>query len=98
MSDLEINIALAQAMGWGKLNDLKKDSEVFCWNGQYWRQFDYRDPVIFVAICKHWKLVVNFDGYVSGMAGFELVNQSDNTCVEKSAALVVIGLANRGAK
>ena len=98
MTDLQINIALAQAMGWGSLNDLKSDVDVFCWNGQYWRQFDYRDPVIFVSICKHWQLVANFEGFVSGSAGIDLIGSWQRDCIEKAASLTVIELAKRGAK
>ena len=109
MSDLEINIALAQSMGWKELTftewlNLAKSGfiqgseEIRCSykgfsNG---RIFDYRDPVIFVAICKHWQLVANFEGWVSGVAGIDVIGTWQRDCIEKAAALTVIELVKRG--
>lgn len=105
MTDLQINVALAQAMGWAESSRyavMLDQYEVFrqkvlCNEDGTLRKFDYRDPVIFVSICKHWNLVVNFNGYVSGMTGFDLVSR-EGLDVEKAAALVVIELAERGAE
>jgi hypothetical protein len=65
-----------------------------------WRKFDYRDPVIFTAICKHWGLVVNFrDGFASGIDGIHIVGEWEKPhFIEKAAALVAIKLAKRGVK
>ena len=98
MTDLQINIALAQAIGWGSLNDLKSDVEVFCWNGQYWRQFDYRDPVIFVSICKRWKLRVNHSYHWVSDDGIYNKQVSEADSVEKAAALCVIYAVKRSSK
>ena len=95
MTDLQINIALAQAIGWGSLNDLKSDVEVFCWNGQYWRQFDYCDPIIFVAICKHWKVTVRHaNRYCVAPNGIGIWDDS----IEKAAALCEIYAVKRSSK
>ena len=118
MSDLEINIALAQSMGWESDQTQTKNGRFFVadWlrkdnrksvlqnkllypvGSLPWRQFDYRDPVIFVAICKHWQLVANFEGWVSGVAGIDVIGTWQRYCIEKAAALTVIKLAKRGAK
>jgi hypothetical protein len=111
MSDLQINIALAKAMGW---NDLQMDyfgnpmqilvpqrrDILHCWDMGVCRLFDYRNPVIFAAICKHWNLVVNFrDGFASGINGINIVGEwIKPQFIEKAAALVVIELAKRGVK
>lgn len=96
MTDLQINTELAKAMGWGKLNDLKWDNEVFCWNGNYWRGFSYLDPVIFVAICKHWNLRINhkYDWVGSDACTYT----SKNISIEKAAALCVIDTVKLGIK
>ena len=110
MTDLQVNIALAKAMGWKFLSQigfagLKKtgfiveDDEVICgYNFCLLNfKFDYRDPVIFVAICKHWKLDVNFhksrvDGFVNENLFSQLAyrHEANISSMEKAAALVVI--------
>lgn len=102
MTDLQINIALAQAMGWED-DDISssfysQNLEAYDWDKNGWRKFDYRDPVIFTAICKHWNLVANFEGFVSGVAGIDLIGTWQRDCIEKAAALTVIELAKRGIK
>lgn len=121
MSDLDINIALAKAMGWVEVSEhewlfsnkvvgfLIRDGDVICVTcstdldengGQIFleKKFDYRDPVIFVAICKHWKLVVNFDGWVSRGIGVEVIGNWCRECIEQAAALTVIDAVKRGVK
>jgi hypothetical protein len=113
MTDLEINIALAKAMGWVEFEweewvDLAgngfitNDGQVLCSykNSAIIYKFDYRDPVIFVAVCKHWGLVVNFsDGYASGIDKINIVGEWEKPrFIEKAVALVVIELAKRGVK
>ena len=101
MTDLEINIELAKAMGWDEYDIAtsfhKQTVEAYDFDRGYWRPFDYRDPVILVAICKHWLLEVNHAyRWVSGDAGFA-INAGFGT-IEKAAALCVIELAKRGVK
>jgi hypothetical protein len=110
MTDLEINIALAKAMGWVELSVYEwvkasktgfifdKHGVVCSYEGYgYSKPFDYRDPVIFVAICKHWKLDINhLYGWVSGSKGV-FINVGFGT-IEKAAALCVIEMAKRGDK
>lgn len=112
MTDLEINVALAKAMGWVEIKEERDwfyldeecfrvyDGEVQCSYGLFdgFQAFDYRDPVIFVAICKHWKLVVNFDGWVSGVFKTEVIGHWSKACIEQAAALTVIELEKRGIK
>jgi hypothetical protein len=108
MTDLEINIALAKAMGWVEFEweewmDLAgngfitNDGQVLCSykNSAITYKFDYRDPVIFVAICKHWQLDVYFSGVV--YPEFEAM-PFRSEFIEKAAALCVIDAANRGVK
>lgn len=100
MTDLQINVALAKAMGWERLDKWSDDFRVYDTHsyGGIWRKFSYLDPVIFVAICKHWGLVVNFrDGFASGIDGINVVGEWEKPCfIEKAVALVVIELAKRG--
>lgn len=101
MNDLEINIALAQAMRWTKSSRyavMYGQFEVFrqkvlCNSDGTLRKFDYRDPVIFTAICKHWMLDVCFSGVV--FPEYEAKSFRSES-IEKSAALCVIDLAKRG--
>lgn len=108
MTDLQINIELAQALGWilsEKFTPMHDQydvfrGKVFCNKDGVLRKFDYRDPIIFVAICKRWGLVVNFgSGYASAVAGINIVGEWEKPrFIEKAAALVVIELAKRGVK
>lgn len=101
MTDLQINIALAQACGWlpsGKYAIMYGQYQVFrkilsCNKDGALRKFDYRDPVVFTAICKRWRLDVRFSGvvfvpYICKTYRFE--------SIEKAAAMCVIELAKRG--
>jgi hypothetical protein len=111
MTDLQINIALAKAMGWRQISRYKWNeykatgyiitkNEVRCTyaNRITVYPFDYRDPVIFVAICKHWKLKANFFyKSVCYDPPFNqppmLISASGKTIsIEHAAALVVIEL------
>ena len=109
MTDLQVNIALAKAMGWKFLSQigfagLKKtgfiveDDEVICgYNFCLLNfKFDYRDPVIFVAICKHWKLDV-IHGFSRVFEEFGTKAYSADS-IEKAAALCVIDAVKRGVK
>lgn len=109
MTDLEINVALAKAMGWVEISK----GEWFCRNSAGFRiyedkvqcsygtfdnyhEFDYRDPAIFVAICKRWNLDLQFN------AAWSLVSHkgihTSGRSIEKAAALCVIDAAKRGVK
>ena len=111
MNHLQINIELAKALGWkqgntpyvpnghftavhGVVECLDADLNVF------YKNLDYRDPVVFVAICKHWGLSVHYsDSYylkplVQKRAGNSFVEES----VEKAAALCVIDLVKQGVR
>lgn len=120
MTDLDININLARAMGWVEVSEhewlfsnkvvgfLIRDGDVICVTcstgldengGQIFleKKFEYRDPVIFVAICKHWELDVNHHyKWVSDRGG--IMRDATNRGVEKAAALCVIDAVKRGVK
>jgi hypothetical protein len=109
MTDLEINIALAKAMGWVEFEweewmDLAgngfitNDGQVLCSykNSAITYKFDYRNPVIFVAICKHWKLTI-FHNSLHCYCAPTLLDFNADT-IEKAAALCVIAAAKRGVK
>lgn len=106
MTDLELNIALAEAMGW------KPPSKHTVSHGQYYftnnmvycndnctvRKFDYRDPVIFEAICKRWNvgaIKVGRHGYAGSPDGERLYSAMTP---EFAAAWCVIDLVKRGVK
>jgi hypothetical protein len=108
MSDLEINIELAKAMGWAELSPFEwiktsktgfiVDGIVLCsYQGYgYSKEFDYRDPVIFVAICKRWGLFIRHN---VNMAFEEYgTKQYKADSIEKAAALCVIDAVKRGVK
>jgi hypothetical protein len=108
MTDLQINVNLALAMGWMPLSNFEwinlsktgfifDERGVFCTYEGYGRikPFNYRDPVIFVAICKHWRLDVSFSGIV--FPEFEAKPFRSGT-IEKAAALCVIDAVKRGVK
>lgn len=111
MTDLQINVALAKAMGWAELSSSEfwntRKTGAYAETGNVWcydflqsprpKVFDYRDPVVFVAICKHWRLDISHqykwahgDKGVFIAAGFGTI--------EKAAALCAIALAKRGVK
>lgn len=104
MTDLQINIELARACGW------LPSSQYAVMHGQYQvlrqiltcnkdgtlRKFDYRDPVIFVSICKQWNLRVGHHTKIPFAACSGNVYIGDT--IEKAAATCVIDMAKRGAK
>jgi hypothetical protein len=101
MTDLQINIALAKAMGWlpydkqYPINSYKyEDGYLYCWCNWYWREFSYCDPIIFVSICKHWDLNVQF-GFQKVHSCYGVKKYEAET-IEKAAALCVIEAAKRG--
>jgi hypothetical protein len=111
MTDLQINVKLALAMGWVPLSNfewinLSKTGFIFDERGVvcsyegncFSKQFDYRDPVIFVAICKHWKLRVNHAFHWVSDDGIYNNQTSAAETLEKAAALCVIAAAKRGVK
>lgn len=110
MTDKEINIALAQACGWqpsGKYAVMHGQYQVFrqiltCNKDGTLRKFDYRDPVIFAAICKHWGLVVNFhksrvDCFVDKNEFSQLAyrHEANTSSMEKATAMVIIEYEKR---
>ena len=119
MNDLEINIALAKAMGW-ESDQLaisfdktlytadwpRKDNRKTVLQNRIfnplhlmpWRKFDYRDPVIFVAICKHWALDVDYGIGVAGCHQDRRITALESGNIERAAAMVVIELFKRGVK
>lgn len=108
MNDLEINIALAKAMGWVEVSDsdytnMRKTGFVVASDGIICAynfcsldfKFDYLDPVIFVAICKRWKLLVL---HHASQVRCGYANEFNDMCIEKAAALCVIDTVKRGVK
>lgn len=107
-SDLQINIELAKALGWKQhYSPLIPDGHFTTVNGVvecletgidvFYKRLDYRDPVVFVAICKRWKLRVLHDAgcvLIDGQYG----KATYDDCIEKAAALCVIDLVKRGIK
>lgn len=98
MTDIQINIALAKAMGW-RDDDIStgvfsQGLAAYDCNTGCWRKFDYSNPVIFVAICKHWELSVHYDQLVC----YCLPTLEDflGDTIEKAAAMCVIETAKRG--
>ena len=107
MNRLQINIELAKALGWKEWimpdprNTYKiEDERVYCWEDGAWFKFDYRDPVVFVAICKRWGLVVSHSNSWDCYATVRRLNVNSHSSeyVEKAAALCVIDLVKRGIK
>jgi hypothetical protein len=109
MTDLEINIALANAMGWVELSiyewiKVSKTGFIFDKHGVvcgyegygYRKPFDYRDPVIFVAICKHWNVSAINSQFSCYRSPTYKDFQADT--IEKAAALCVIDAVKRGVK
>ena len=114
-SDLQINIALAKALGWkewgtslpwGIMDNgfyhASVDGVVWCKyvdeNSFIERKLDYRDPVVFVAICKRWGLTVEFAKTCSQCISYKNIYYSVSDSIEKAAVLCVIDLVKRGIK
>lgn len=107
MTDLEINIALAKACGYvckipqglypsahGECHPF--EGALYCNHYDWVRKFDYRDPVIFVAICKHWKLSVFHRKFLCYCQ--PALKDFFADTIEKAAALCVIDAVKRGVK
>lgn len=109
MNHLQINIELAKALGWkqgntpyvpnghftavhGVVECLDADLNVF------YKNLDYRDPVVFVAICKHWGLTVEFAKTCSQCISYKNIHYSVSDSIEKAAALCVIDLVKQGVR
>ena len=108
-SDLQINIELAKALGWKQhYSPLMPDGHFTVVNGVvecleagidvFYKRLDYRDPVVFVAICKHWGLTVEFARTCSQRVNYKDIHYSVSDSIEKAAALLVIDLVKRGIK
>lgn len=106
-SDLQINIELAKALGWRFTSASKilpnevgiKFTHVFCNKNGYLRIFDYREPVVFVAICKHWGITTQFRQNAAVLCHDDFsVDYVPSDSIEKAAALLVIDLVKRGVK
>lgn len=105
MTDLEINVNLARAMGWDE-DDIsssfyKQNLEAYDFDKGHWRPFDYRDPVIFVAICKRWELDCYFSKDLKTVRHTKSLPMGaffDDDSIEKAAALCVIDAVKRGMK
>ena len=106
MTDLELNIALAEAMGWkpsSKYATMFGQYSVFrgkvcCNDNGTLRKFDYRDPVIFSAICKRWNvgaIKAGMHGYAGSPDGEKLYSAMTP---EYAAAWCVIEAVKRGVK
>ena len=111
MTDLQINVALAQAMGWTESSRyavMLDQYEVFrqkvlCNKDGTLRKFDYRDPIVFVAICKHWELNIDYKYMAVCYSDSEscptlYIRKKNGLCIEKAATLCVIDAAKRGVK
>lgn len=104
MTDLELNIALAEAIGWqpsSKYAVMYGQYEltrcfVYCNDNGTLRKFDYKDPVIFAAICKQFDLNVYY-GFCNVSTCFGVERYGADT-IEKAAALCVIASVKRGVK
>ena len=109
MTDLEINIALAKAMEWVELSHDEwfffdcvgfrvYKEKIQCSYGAFdgYHEFDYRDPVIFVAICKHWKVSAFFRRNVCYC--YPDLKDYHEDSIEKAVALCVIDAAKPGIK
>ena len=109
-SDLQINIELAKALGWKQhYSPLIPDGHFTTVNGVvecleagidvFYKRLDYRDPVVFVAICKHWGLEVVHSIFLAHMFNSGVyVSKTDKSSIERAAALCVIDLVKRGMK
>ncbi len=64
----------------------------------FYKRLDYRDPVVFVAICKRWGLVVSHSNSWDCYATVRRLNVNSHSSeyVEKAAALCVIDLVKLG--
>ena len=114
MNRLQINIELVEAMGWKKTTKFLlsraeagsyrvQDDGVWCLlDGVYVnvvRRFDYRDPVVFVAICKRWGITTQFRQNAAVLCHDDFsVDYVPSDSIEKAAALLVIDLVKRGIK
>jgi hypothetical protein len=96
MNHIDINYRLASAMGWGV--DSRGVSNML-WNGNcvqcrpegnVWRKFDYRDPVIFAALVKRWRIYVAPAGHSFWVAEIEQTGWASDDTPELAAAMVVI--------
>jgi hypothetical protein len=107
MTDLEINVELAKALGWienpSKARTHTSDffitnDTVYCWDAKAIcnRVFSYRDPVIFVAICKRWEVSAFFRRNVC-YCHPDLKDYHEDS-IEKAVALCVIDAVKRGVK
>ena len=110
VSDLQINIELAKALGW------KRGNTPYVPNGHFtavhgvvecldagldvfYKRLDYRDPVVFVAICKHWGITTQFRQNAAVLCHDDFsVDYVPSDSIEKAAALLVIDLVKRGIK
>ena len=109
-SDLQINIALAKALGWKQhYSPLIPDGHFTTVNGVvecletgidvFYKRLDYRDPVVFVAICKHWGITTQFRQNAAVLCHDDFsVDYVPSDSIEKAAALLVIDLVKRGVK
>lgn len=58
-----------------------------------------RDPVVFVAICKHWGITTQFRQNAAVLCHDDFsVDYVPSDSIEKAAALLVIDLVKRGVK
>ena len=88
MTDTEINIALAKAIGWAE-KDIDRfhqyrSGAIVC-GGRY---FDYRDPAVIWPIAKHYKVFPQVNAH--GLWAVDWYGPTADT-PEKAVALVVIG-------
>lgn len=106
MTDLQINIALAQALGWMPASKYAIMYDQFSVIGQLvlcnkdgvLRRFDYRTPVLFTAICNHWQLAIDYKymtSVYSETTPAVFIQRKDGLCVERAAALCVIDAQRR---
>lgn len=71
---------------------------VKCWDTRQdeWRTFDYKDPVVFAAICAHWGMTATRETCRCYCApDFKVFI---DPCIEKAAALCALAAAEQGHK
>ena len=94
MTDLEINKALALAIGWKELQ-IKVTDAVFVWRG-YWYIFDYTDWNVIGPIAERYNCFPSRNGLAQlwwppQVVGNRLIKNIMEDTPQKAIALAVIG-------
>ena len=99
MTDQQINIALAKAIGWADKDITKTQVDVFVCAakdkrfGRLWSYFDYRDPAVIWPIAKHFDAFPQKSLWDDScwIVSREHLNSDYQDTAEKAVALAVIG-------